>query len=311
MFDKDRWIEIFETIKKNKLRTFLAGFTVALGIFIFIMLFGLANGLENTFEKYFKDDQLNTIWINGSRTSKPYAGYESNRRIRFKNEDLEDIQNKFNFFINGITPRITISSEVGYRLKSNNYTVRGVGPHHQFNEMTVIMDGRYINEADIFNKERNVVIGRLVKQDLFGNEDPIGKFVNGGGRSWKVVGVFQDDGGDNEERMIYCSYTTLQSILKSSDEVDQIIVSYNPDIGYDGAIEFEKNIKKYLKSKKKIDPNDPKGISVRSASNDMQQNEQFSDALNYMIIFIGIGTLFAGIIGISNIMVFVIKERNK
>ncbi len=311
MFDKDRWIEIFETIKKNKLRTFLAGFTVALGIFIFIMLFGLANGLENTFEKYFKDDQLNTIWINGSRTSKPYAGYESNRRIRFKNEDLEDIQNKFNFFINGITPRITISSEVGYRLKSNNYTVRGVGPHHQFNEMTVIMDGRYINEADIFNKERNVVIGRLVKQDLFENEDPIGKFVNGGGRSWKVVGVFQDDGGDNEERMIYCSYTTLQSILKSSDEVDQIIVSYNPDIGYDGAIEFEKNIKKYLKSKKKIAPNDPKGISVRSASNDMQQNEQFSDALNYMIIFIGIGTLFAGIIGISNIMVFVIKERNK
>ena len=85
MFDKDRWIEIFETIKKNKLRTFLAGFTVALGIFIFIMLFGLANGLENTFEKYFKDDQLNTIWINGSRTSKPYAGYESNRRIRLKN----------------------------------------------------------------------------------------------------------------------------------------------------------------------------------------------------------------------------------
>ena len=277
MFDKDRWIEIFETIKKNKLRTFLAGFTVALGIFIFIMLFGLANGLENTFEKYFKDDQLNTIWINGSRTSKPYAGYESNRRIRLKNEDLEDIQNKYDFFIKGLTPRITISSEVGYKLKSNNYTV----------------------------------IGRLVKQDLFGSENAIGKYVNGGGRSWKVVGVFQDDGGDNEERMIYCSYTTLQSILKSSDEVDQIIISYNPEIGYEGAIEFEKNIKKYLKSKKKIDPNDPKGISVRSASNDMQQNEQFSSALNYMIIFIGIGTLLAGIIGISNIMVFVIKERNK
>ena len=311
MFDKDRWIEIFETIKKNKLRTFLAGFTVALGIFIFIMLFGLANGLENTFEKYFKDDQLNTIWINGSRTSKPYAGYESNRRIRLKNEDLEDIQNKYDFFIKGLTPRITISSEVGYKLKSNNYTVRGVSPHHQFNELTVIMNGRYINEADIFNKERNVVIGRLVKQDLFGRENAIGKYVNGGGRSWKVVGVFQDDGGDNEERMIYCSYTTLQSILKSSDEVDQIIISYNPEIGYEGAIEFEKNIKKYLKSKKKIHPNDPKGISVRSASNDMQQNEQFSSALNYMIIFIGIGTLLAGIIGISNIMVFVIKERNK
>ena len=88
MFNKDRWIEIFETIGKNKLRTALAGFTVALGIIIFVVLYGLGNGLENTFQKFFKDDQLNTIWINPGRTSKPYAGFESNRRIEFDNDDL-------------------------------------------------------------------------------------------------------------------------------------------------------------------------------------------------------------------------------
>ena len=91
MFNIDRWREIFETISKNRLRTALAGFTVALGIIIFVVLYGLGNGLENTFQKFFKDDQLNTIFINPGRTSKPYAGFESNRRIEFDNDDLAEI----------------------------------------------------------------------------------------------------------------------------------------------------------------------------------------------------------------------------
>ena len=91
MFNRDRWLEIFDTISKNKLRTSLAGITVALGILIFVVLYGLGNGLENTFQKFFKDDQLNTIWINPGRTSKPYAGFESNRRIEFDNDDYADI----------------------------------------------------------------------------------------------------------------------------------------------------------------------------------------------------------------------------
>ena len=95
MFNRDRWIEIFETISKNKLRTTLAGFTVALGIIIFVVLYGLGNGLENTFQKFFKNDQLNTISINPGRTSKPYAGFESNRRIEFDNDDLAEISEKF------------------------------------------------------------------------------------------------------------------------------------------------------------------------------------------------------------------------
>ena len=97
MFSRDRWLEILDTISKNKLRTILAGSTVALGILIFVVLYGLGNGLENTFKSFFKDDQLNTIWINPGRTSKPYAGYESNRRIEFDNDDYADISEKFDF----------------------------------------------------------------------------------------------------------------------------------------------------------------------------------------------------------------------
>ncbi len=311
MFSRDRWLEIFETIKKNKLRTFLSGFTVALGILIFVVLFGFGNGLKNTFEKFFKDDALNTIWLNPSRTSKPYMGYEANRRIEFDNDDMLDIQKRFDFYIEGMTPRISFSSDVGYKLESNNYSIRGVGPSHQKNEMTIIMKGRYINGLDLDNKERNIVIGRLVEQDLFKGENSIGKFISGGGRSWKIVGVFQDDGGDREERIIYAPYTTVQSIRKNTDKVDQIIISYKPEIGYAGAVAFEKQLKKYMKQKKFIDPTDPRGIFIRSASSDMQENDQFASVLQYIISFVGIGTLLAGIIGISNIMVFVVKERTK
>ena len=311
MFSRDRWLEIFDSIKKNKLRTFLSGFTVALGILIFVVLFGFGNGLDNTFEKFFKDDALNTMWVRSGRTSKPYMGYKANRRIEFDNKDLEDITNRFAFYIEGITPRISESGNIGYKLKSNNYSVRGVAPSHQKNEMTIMMQGRYINGLDVDNKERNVVIGRLVKQDLFGDKDALGKFVSGGGRSWKVVGVFQDDGGDNEERIVYVPYTTLQLIQKNTDKLGQIIISYKPEIGYGGAVAFESQLKKYLKQKKFIDPTDPRGIFIRSAASDLKENDQFKSALSSIILFVGIGTLLAGIIGISNIMVFVVKERTK
>ena len=312
MFNRDRWIEIFETISKNKLRTALAGFTVALGIIIFVVLYGLGNGLENTFQKFFKDDQLNTIRITPGRTSKPYAGFESNRRIEFDNDDLAEISEKFSFFIEGISPRIELTGRnISYKLNSNNYSVIGVSPSFQYSEMTIMMNGRYFNKADITNKERYVVIGRLVKDDLFGNEDAIGKYINGGGRTWKVIGVFQDDGGDREERIIYAPYTTIQSIQRGSDKVGSIVLTYIPEIGFDGAVEFEKQLKSYIKNRKKIDPSDPRGVFIRSASSDLKENQDFTSALKIIISFVGFGTLFAGVIGISNIMVYVVRERTK
>jgi len=311
MFNRDNWIEIFDTIRKNKLRTFLSGFTVALGIFIFIILFGFGNGLSNTFQKYFNDDNVNSMFIFPGTTNNPYKGYESGRMIKFDNADLKAITDNFDNYLESISPRIYDNAIIKYKNKSNNYSIRAVSPSHQYNEITIMMQGRFLHEDDITHKKRHAVIGRLVAQDLFKNEDPIGKYIDGDGHSWKVIGVFQDDGGDREERMIYIPYTSLQKIKKNTDKIDQIILSYKPEIGYEGAVEFEQKLEQFLKSRKDIDPKDSGGIYIRNVADNLKENQQFASVLQLIITFIGIGTLIAGIIGISNIMVFVVKERTK
>ena len=311
MFNRDRWREIFDTISKNKLRTFLSGFTVALGIFIFIILFGLGNGLKNTFQEFFLDDASNTIFIYPGKTSEPYKGFKANRRIEFKNEDLKEIDENFAFFIEYLTPRITRSALTRYKNESNTYPTRAVAPGHQFIEKTILMKGRYINPSDLEEKKKSAVIGRLVAKDLFKGEDPIGKYINIGTIAFKVIGVFQDDGGDNEERNIYIPYTTRQLIEKSNDKVDQIIITFRKELGHAGALALEKSLKNYFKEKKSIAPSDPNGVYFQNLTDDLKQSQQFAVVLQLIVSFVGLGTLIAGIIGISNIMVFVVKERTK
>ncbi len=311
MFSRDRWREIFETISKNKLRTFLSGFTVALGIFIFIILFGLGNGLKNTFQEFFLDDASNAIFLYPGKTSMPYKGFKANRRIEFENEDLEDIKQNFPMFTEYVTPRISRSALTRYKNESNSYTTRGVAPGHQFIEKTLLMKGRFINERDLENKTKVAVIGRMVAKDLFKTEEPIGKYIDIGSTAFKVVGVFQDDGGDREERYIYLPYTTRQLLEKGNDKVDQLIVTFPKEMGHAGAIAFETSLKRYFKDKKSIDPRDPNGIYFQNLTDDLKQSQQFAVVLQLIVSFVGLGTLIAGIIGISNIMVFVVKERTK
>ena len=311
MFSRDTWTEIFDTISKNKLRTFLSGFTVAIGIFIFIILTGFGNGLTNTFQSFFGDDATNILRVFPNRTSKPYKGYKAKRRIELDNSDLEDIKLNFPLFLEGITPRISRGAVVKYKNNSDNYQTRGVGPAHQAAEKTILMKGRFINEDDIKNRTKYTVIGRRVALDLFGEEDPMGKFIDVGDTVFKIIGVFQDSGGEYEESYLYIPYTTRQLIEKGNDKVDQIILSYKPSIGYTGAMEFEKKLRLFLKNKKSIDPTDQSGIFIRNVSEDLKRNQQFAGVLQYIVLFVAIGTLIAGIIGISNIMVFVVKERTK
>ena len=311
MFNRDRWQEIYETIRKNRLRTFLSGFTVALGIFIFIVLFGFGNGLKNTFKQFFLDDATNTLWVSPGKTSKPYRGFKANRRIEFENSDLEDIKDNFKFFLEGITPRINRSARVRFRGESDNYSTRAVAPDHQYIEKTLIMQGRFINQDDIEKKTKNIVIGRLVAKDLFKKEDPIGKYLEIGSSAFKVVVVFQDQSGYREERLIYIPYTTQQLIEKNNDKINSIIVSFRPELGYTSALAFERQLRLFLKKKKSIDPRDNNGIRIRNVADQIRQNQRFAGVLQLIVAFVGIGTLIAGIIGISNIMVFVVKERTK
>ena len=311
MFNRDRWTEIFETIGKNKLRTFLSGFTVSLGIFIFIILFGLGNGLKNTFQEFFLDDASNAIFLYPGKTSKPYKGFKANRRIEFRNDDLRDIKENFSFYLEHLTPRITRNALTRHKNQSNNYSTRGVAPGHQFVEKTILMKGRYINQSDISRKTKVAVIGRMVAKDLFKSEEAIGKYINLGSSAFKVVGIFQDEGGDNEERNIYIPFTTRQLIEKSNDKVDQIILTYRKELGYLGAMGLENGLKKYFKEKKSVSPEDPNGFYIRNIADDLRETQQFAVVLQLIVSFVGLGTLIAGIIGISNIMVFVVKERTK
>ncbi|MBT8301482.1 MAG: ABC transporter permease [Maribacter sp.] len=311
MFSRDTWREIFDTLRKNKLRTFLSGFTVSLGILIFVVLFGFGNGLINTFDDFFGDDATNVFYLFPGRTTIPYKGYKSNRRIEFENDDLSDINKNFALFLEYSTPRISRGGLVKYKEESNNYTTRAVGPAHQYAEKTIMMKGRFLNKEDIKNKTKYVVIGRLVEKDLFGGSNSIGEYIDVAGSAFKVIGVFQDDGGDREERYIYMPYTTRQLIEKNTDKLDQIIVAFKPEIGYAGAMAFEKSLDKFLREKKYISPQDQNGIFIRNVADQLKQNQQFARVLQLIVAFVAFGTIIAGIIGISNIMVFVVKERTK
>ena len=171
-------------------------------------------------------------------------------RLNSENSDLADIKKNFPLFLEYVTPRISRQDTVKYRNESNVYNTRAVAPSHQAAEKTIIMKGRFLNQKDIEQKSKHAIIGRLVEQDLFGSKNSIGKYVDIAGSAFKVIGVFQDEGGDNEERRIYVPYTTKQLIEKNTDKVDQLVVAFKPEIGYAGAMAFEKSLDNFIRGKK-------------------------------------------------------------
>lgn len=311
MFDLDLWREIFQSISKNKLRTLLSGFTVSFAILLFTLLFGIANGLENTFKSFFVDDAKNTIFVRPGQTTKPYRGLQAGRQIQFKNEDFEYIKESFGDKVQYITSRIYKNVNASFRNEKNNYSVRAVHPDHQYLEKTNVYEGRYITQKDLKEKSKVIVIGRLVEEDLFSKTTALGKYVSLSGIQYKVVGVFSDDGGDNEERLIYMPVTTAQQVYGNNDHVDQINLTYNPAMDYDEALSFSSLLTKKLKDRFDVSPKDQRAVRVRNLANESKGVNQMMTVLSFIILFIGSGTLIAGIVGIANIMIYVVKERTK
>ena len=311
MFDLDRWREIFQSINKNKLRSVMSGFTVAFAILLFTLLFGIVSGLKNTFEGAFVDNAVNSMIVRVWKTTKPFKGLQSGRRIQLKNPDYDYLADKYESKIDLMTARIFKNFSISYNDKQDNYSVTAVHPDHQFLEKTIIDEGRYINQLDINESSKVIVIGRLVKSDLFGEKPALGKRVNVGGISYKVIGIFSDDGGDNEERVAYIPVTTAQKLYGNNDYLNQIRIGYNQDLNLDEAIAFGKLVERDMRGKLDIHPDDQSALSVRNMAEVSKGVDVFMIALFFIVVFIGSGTLIAGIIGISNIMIFVIKERTK
>ncbi len=311
MFDLDLWREIFQSINKNRVRSLLSGFTIAFAILLFTVLFGVANGLQNTFNEAFADDATNLISIYTGRTTKAHKGLQAGRRIRLRNQDFDYIDNTFNSKIEHLTARVNRRVQASYKTESNTYPLRAVHPEHQFLEKTILIKGRYINQNDLKALTKVAVIGRLVAEDLFINTEPLGAYINLSGVPYKVVGVFKDDGGDSEERMIYTPVSTAQRIYGNTDYINQIKIGYDPKMSYEAAIAFGNQIKRKLKKRFDVAPNDQRAIRVRNRAEATRNVNAMTVGLSIIILVVGFGTLIAGVVGVSNIMIFIVKERTK
>lgn len=311
MFDLDLWREIFQSINKNRTRSLLSGFTVAFAILLFTILFGIANGLQNTFAEAFVDDATNSIFINSGRTTKANKGLQAGRQIQFKNDDFNYIKEEFGTKVEYITARIYNDVQASFRNEQSSYSLRGVHPDHQFLEKTNVTEGRYINQYDLENKTKVVVIGKKIEEDLFLKTTALGKYINLSGIPYKVVGIFTDDGGDYEERLIYMPVTTSQQVYGNNDYIDQINLTYNPKMNYDEALAFSNLLTTKLKDRFSVASSDQRAIRVQNMAQGTQAVSQMTFGLTVIILVIGFGTLIAGIVGISNIMIFIVKERTK
>jgi len=312
MFNLDFWSEIFQSIDKNRTRSLLSGFTVSFAIMLFTVLFGLANGLNNTFSETFIDSASNSIFIRTGRTTKAYKGLQAGRRIQFKNDEYNYIESEFKKNVEFISSRVYRNVTASYRNEKNNYLVRAVHPDHQFLEKTIVKKGRFLNELDIKNQTKVIVIGDLVKEDLFNkNQKIIGEYINLSGIQYKVVGIFNDDGGDDEERIIYMPISTAQQIYGNNEYVDQINLTYNPKLDYNKAIDFGLDLENNLKDRFTIAKNDQRAIRIFNMAMQNKGINQMTSVLGILILIIGLGTLIAGVVGVSNIMIFIVKERTK
>ncbi len=308
MFDLDRWQEIFSSIRSNMLRTVLSGFTVALGLYIFIVLFGIGTGLKNAFNDGFRSAQ-NLISISSGRTSLAYAGLQADRLISFNNDDLEAVTTENKKNIEYSSPIYSSFWTVKYGKESGSYGINGAGEEEVYIKNRTVLDGRYLSPADIKENRNVAVIGKMVHRDLIKNGNPIGKELDINGTIFKVIGIFSDNQGDWAERSISIPITTMQQLKKSSDTISEISLTYNMELSPDEAIQFGEELKNQLQERKKVSPEDEQAIWVFNNAENTKNGTMFLSVIIIIVGFIGIGTLVAGIIGISNIMVYIVKER--
>lgn len=309
MFDLDKWHEIFSTLKKNKLRTFLTSFSVAWGILLLIILLGAGNGLRNGVMHNFKDEATNSIWIWSGRTSIEHKGLGKDRSIKFTNKDFETIKTQIEG-IDHISAQFTIwnSSTTSYKKEYGNFTVRCAYPDFKFIEKINIEKGRFINNIDIKQKRKVAAIGGKVIKTLFKDENPLGKYIKINNISFKVVGLYKDEGRDNDR--IYLPFSAAQQIFNGGVRVHNMSLTTGK-ASVEESKEIESKIRRKLASIHQFDPKDKSAIGMFNSLKEYEQTLKVMMGIKLFVWLIGIGTIIAGIVGVSNIMLIVVKERTR
>ena len=309
----DLWQEIYGTIKRNKLRTFLTGFAVAWGIFMLIVLLGAGNGIIHAFEQNASERALNSIRIFPGWTTKSYDGLKEGRRVQLDNRDMDDTEKQFteNVISAGATVRQS-NVNVSFGQEYINISLLGVYPNYTEVETVKTADGRFINYNDLKDRRKVIILHKKSAGILFGktHTEPIGQFVNASGVAYQVVGLYNDQ-GDREANEAYIPFSTLQTIYNKGDKLNNIIFTTKNLHSIESNEAFEKEYRKAIATNHRFDPTDESAIWIWNRFTNYLQTQNAMGILRTAIWVIGIFTLLSGIVGVSNIMLITVKERTR
>jgi putative ABC transport system permease protein len=306
----DRWREILEILWRRKLRTVLTALSVAWGIFMLVVLLAAGNGLSNGAQSEFADDAMNSVWVFGGRLSKPHAGNPVGKRVRLDNEDHRLARDSLPI-IDSSSAVLGVDGKVRRGSHYGSYSVRGCLPENELIEKSHVTLGRFINDEDQRERRKIAVIGIRVRDALFPEgEDPIGETIEIGRTAFTVVGVFEEDEEESEQQTIYMPLSTAQLVFARGDRIERFVFT----VGDATAAQAEAavgELTNLLGARKGFAPEDKEALRVW---NNQEIYEKFTGlfrGINTFIWLIGLGTILAGVVGVSNIMLISVQERTR
>ncbi|HMM12703.1 MAG TPA: ABC transporter permease [Bacteroidales bacterium] len=316
MFDLDKWKEIGSSLAKNKLRTALTAFGVFWGIFMLVIMIGSGRGLENGVMNGMGQFATNSVFIWGQSTSVPYQGMQRGRVVQLRNADTEALRKIEELEL--LSPRIDVrgagNNNVSRDQKSGAFSIFGDYPEWNEIDPVHMLAGRFINYADINEKRKVAVIGQRVREVLFApDENPLGKYIRINGIYFQVVGVFKplsvniNFGGDKAQS-IHIPFSTTQQAFNYGDRLSWFAMTARP--GVDASVLEEKALT-LLRQRQKVAPDDARAFGFFNLDKQFKQMNNLFTGISVLVWIVGTGTLLAGVIGISNIMLVVVKERTK
>jgi putative ABC transport system permease protein len=315
MFDIDRWVEIWVTITRNKTRSLLTCFGVFWGILMLVILLGSGKGMKNGIMGSFDGFATNSVFFYADRTSEPYKGFNKGRYWSMRNRDIESIVRNVGG-VEHISPIVwgrRGDKNIVYGQLTGTYSVKGVMPGFFHIETQDVYYGRLLNDIDMQEKRKVCLIGAKVNETLFRNEDPCGKYIRVNGLYYQVVGVIKakssniNIGGRSEESVLL-PFTTMQQTTNQGDVFHFMCLSARRGFPMDAIVD---DVKTILKTQNEIAPADPQAVGVINLAKQFATFEMLFTGIDILVWLVGMGTLLAGIIGVSNIMMVTVKERTK
>ena len=312
MLNVDTWQEILGTVRRHKLRTALTAFGVFWGIFMLVVLLGAGKGFRNGVENEF-DVAKNAVFIWSQRTSVPYAGLKVGRFIPFNNDDVAALKREVPEAA-VILPRSSLDGTftVQYGTKSSSFSVNGEYPAYPAVQAVNLTGGRFINDIDIAERRKVAVIGDRVAEVLFGTAEPLGQEIRIKGIFFRVVGKFKAEGkpenAQEEAQKIIIPLTALQVTFNQVNRVGYF--AFIPRAGIPAAV-VETKAKQVLARQHKIAPTDDRALGSANVEEEYARVQGLFTGISGFSWLVSIGTILAGIIGVSNIMLIVVKERTK